>query len=378
MDSPARVQAAFQQQETDQVPVMHLGFTSAVASALLGREAYVGGGIQQWREATALWQGERAHQEFVERSFQDAVDLALLCEHDIFRVRYWRYNHTPTQRLDEYTFLYAEGREENWKVLRYSPDSEECTIGDYRPRPPTSLEEQVEAEEAAAALYRPDEQTFDLELRAQRLLGQERVIRVNAVPLGIPTTTEWLEATLLRPDLVARYLDTQVVRAGRNVAFLAPHGLRYFFGGGDFAANSGPMYSPKVFRTLLLPRLQQISAICHRHGGYHLFASDGNLWAVAQELFGAAGIDGYHEIDRRAGMDLGRLRACFPKLTLIGNISSHTVHVGSREEVIDETRTCLEEARRSHGIIVGVSNYFVLGTPMTNVHAVIETLHRYR
>jgi len=77
-------------------------------------------------------------------------------------------------------------------------------------------------------------------------------------------------------------------------------------------------------------------------------------------------------------MELGRLRACFPKLTLIGNISSHTVHVGSRKEVIDETLSCLEEARRSHGIIVGMSNYVVLGTPMPNVHAVLETIHRYR
>jgi hypothetical protein len=46
--------------------------------------------------------------------------------------------------------------------------------------------------------------------------------------------------------------------------------------------------------------------------------------------------------------------------------------------VIDETLSCLEEARRSHGIIVGVSNYFVLGTPMPNVHAVLDTIHRYR
>ena len=83
MNSRERVLAAFQQQETDRMPVHHLGFSSDVASALLGREAYVGGGIQQWREAKALWQGEDAHREFVDRSFRDAIDIALLCEHDI-------------------------------------------------------------------------------------------------------------------------------------------------------------------------------------------------------------------------------------------------------------------------------------------------------
>ena len=85
MSSQARIQAAFHQEPTDKVPVMHIGFSGAIATALLGREAYVGGGIQQWREATAHWQGEAAHQEFVERSFEDAVELPRLCEHDMVR-----------------------------------------------------------------------------------------------------------------------------------------------------------------------------------------------------------------------------------------------------------------------------------------------------
>lgn len=66
MNSLERVQAAFRKEATDRVPVLHIGFSSAVASALLSREAYVGGGIQRWREAAALWQGEDAHREFIE------------------------------------------------------------------------------------------------------------------------------------------------------------------------------------------------------------------------------------------------------------------------------------------------------------------------
>jgi len=111
MTSGERVLAAFQQRTTDRVPVHHLGFSSEIASALLGREAYVGGGIQQWREARALWQGGDAHQEFLDRSFQDAIDIALLCEHDIVRPSYWRHNVIPTRRIDENTFLYEYGPE---------------------------------------------------------------------------------------------------------------------------------------------------------------------------------------------------------------------------------------------------------------------------
>ena len=46
------------------------------------------------------------------------------------------------------------------------------------------------------------------------------------------------------------------------------------------------MYSPRLFRELVVPRLQRISEVCHEHGAYHLFASDGDLWPVAEDLFG--------------------------------------------------------------------------------------------
>jgi len=198
------------------------------------------------------------------------------------------------------------------------------------------------------------------------------------VGLPIRDAEIWFEALMLRPDLVARYLDIQVEQARRNVEFLVPFGFRYFFGGLDFASNEGPMYSPKVFHDLLLPRLKEVSDVCHRYGADHLFASDGNLWPVADDLFGRSGVDGYYEVDRRAGMDLRRLRERFPDLTLIGNISSHTVHLGTKEEVIAEAFSCLEEAKRSGGIIVGTSNYFVPGTPVDNVIALLETIRESR
>ena len=77
-------------------------------------------------------------------------------------------------------------------------------------------------------------------------------------------------------------------------------------------------------------------------------------------------------------MDLPELRERFPRLTLIGNISSHTVHVGTRAEVVAETRACLEKAKRCLGVTAGASNYFVPGTPVENVVAVLETVRAHR
>jgi len=360
---------------------MHsVGFSSEVASALLGREAYVGGGIQRWREVGALWAGGDAHQEFVERSYRDAIDIGLLFGNDIIRPTFWRYNVKPTRKIDENTYLFEYGDEASWKVLRYDPPSEQCAITPYLPgREPTfeHLAAQLAADEQALADYRADEQAFDFELRALAELGDERAIRAPGVGVGVPHDQVWLEALILRPELVRRHLDVQTERAVRNLEFLAGRGLRYFFGGYDFAAQTGPMFSPEIFRELIVPPLRKVSDASGRLGVKHLFASDGNLWPVADVLFGVSGIDGYYEIDRRAGMDLARLREAFAELTLIGNISSHSLHLASRQEVVAEVRDCLETARRLGRIIVGVSNYIVPGTPIENVTAMLETVEAF-
>jgi len=381
MNSRERVSAAFRGQATDRVPIYHVGFSSQIASALLGREAYVGGGIQQWREAVAWWNGEDAHQEFVERSLQDAIDVALFCEHDIVRPNYWRYRPKPTRRIDENTFVYEYGPEQNWRVLRFDPPSEQCNVYSYIPQDELTfrdLETQLDEQEKALVDYQPAASDFETELEALKRLGSDYVIRVNAAPLDIGLESVWLEATVLRADLVERKLDIQVETAARNVRFLAEHGLHFIFGGGDLASYAGPIYSPRVFGELMLPRLQEITNACHQCGSYYSFASDGDLWPLADDLLGASGIDGYLEIDRRAGMDLEQLKQRFPDLTLIGNINSTDVVVLGPDEIVAQTQDCLGFAGRTPGVIVGASNYFVPGTPLENVMAVVETIHRYR
>lgn len=383
MTARERVLAAFAKADTDRTPIHHIGTCSEVASALLHREAYVGGGIQQWREVTALWDGEDAHEEFVERSYRDAIAIAQVFENDVIRPSYWRYNRKATEKMDDNTFLFAEGPEENWTVLRFDPPSEQCHVFKYHPEARQTFEDieaEISAAERAVEDYTPTEEQYDFELQAMKTMGDEYVIRVGAGGCGIPTrnTDIWFEAMLLRPDLVGRHLDVQVERTRRQIEFLRARGFKLFWGGGDFASNEGPMYSPQVFDDLMLPRITQIAEIAENHDGYYLFASDGDLWPVADGLFGASGVNGYYEIDRRAGMDMGRLRREFPALTLVGNVSSHTMHLGTRQEVVEEALSCLEEAKRSRGIIVGVSNYFVPGTPIENVEALLETIAQHR
>ena len=188
----------------------------------------------------------------------------------------------------------------------------------------------------------------------------------------------WLEAIAMRPDLVERHFEVQKHHGIRIVGPQADLDLRLLAGGGDFASNKGPFYSPAFFRQAVLPRLREVTAACHERGCYLSYASDGDLWSVADDLFGAADMDGYYEIDGLAGMDLRRLRERFPHLTLMGGINSATLHLGSREDVVAETRKAMEAAAELGSILVGCSNQIVAGTPAASIEAMVETIDAHR
>lgn len=375
-----RVAAAFEHEPTDKVPIYQAGFSSRVASGVLGREAYVGGGIQQYREAVALWNGQNAHEEFLERSRHDAFELIEALDLDVVRTGYWRMATKPSKRIDEHTFVYGE-EGDSWRVMRFDPDTELYQVVDRRRTPEPNvddLQRAVEAMEASAQRYDPRPEHFPDLLAAHERFGDHRAVPGSGIGVCVPREEVWLSAIVLRPDLVSRYLMGQAERAAKTANCMARMGLRHLMGGGDFAGKHGPFYGPDAFHELMLPALQRVSEACHDHGCHHMFASDGDLWPVAHDLFGASGVDCFYEIDRLAGMDLERLRDTFPHLTLMGGIASETLHRGSREEVVEETLDALRVAKERGSIIVGCSNQIVAQTPMENFWAMMETLREYR
>lgn len=379
--SPAeRVLAAFEKRKIDRIAIYHGGFSSRVASALIGREAYVGGGINQWREATALWDGSEAHARFVIRTRDDSRALAKAVQADMVRISYWRMNTKPTRKIDQYTFFYGDP-DGDYTVYQLNPETELYQViaerNSQAPQTMDDLERNVIAAEKNLASFHPNTESFREELDALEYFGPNYAIRSGGYGLCIPREPIWLEATLLRPDLVRRLLDCQCEKSCRFIEAQKDLPIRYCMGGGDFCGNAGPFYSPRIFHEMMLPRLQRMSATAHKHGKFTAFASDGNLWPVADDLFGASGTDAFFEIDREAGMDLRKLRSKYPDLTCFGDISSVTLHRGTREQVIAETRDNAEAALELGGILCGVSNQVVAMSPIENVTAMLATLDEY-
>jgi len=382
MNSKQRVQAAFEKRGSDHVPIYLGSISSRIASLVLGREAYVGGGIQQYRESKALWEGGGAHGEYLERSRADALELGEKLDLDYVRPSYWRMTEKPTARPDEYSFVYGDP-EGYHRLMRFDPENELYGVvynkTETYPEDPDDLEPIVEKMEKSLDYYRPAKEDFADITYAAEYFGGKRAVSGNGLFYMMPVLEQvWLMASILRPDLVDRYMKARLEQTLRNIEALRFAGSPYLHGGGDFAGNKGPYFSPADFERFILPGLQKISAACEKYGLYHMFASDGDLWPVADALFGRSGIHGFYEVDRDCGMDLRRLRREYPRLTLLGGISSSALHIGTPEDAAAEARDSVEAGHEFGGIIAGCSNMVVPPTPYKNFMAMMDTLHKYK
>ncbi len=376
MTGKERVMASFEGRDFDRVPIYCAGLSCRIASHVLGREAFVGHGMQRYRESIARWEGWL--DEFEERTRRDVLEVSERLDLDLVRPAYWRYPHDPIERIDEHTFRYGD-EDGYWWVNRFFPETELFQEVDRADRPEPTIEDVRRAagqmEQQAESGSAPTPESFPDLLAAKEFYGERRAIPGSGTGVSIPRERHWLEAMALEPDTVRRYLVARAKINRRTIPVMAEMGLKILFGGGDFAGKHGPLYGPKAFHHCMLPALQIVSGCCEEHDTWHFFASDGNLWPVAEDLFVNSGVHGFYEIDIRCEMDLEVLRDTFPHLRLCGGIASETLHQGTVEEVVAETRDALDVARRRGRIVVGVSNQVVAATPLENFDAMMQTLH---
>lgn len=381
MNSYQRSMAAFSKTKSDYVPIYCGAISSRVASAVMGRTMYVGGGIQHYRESLARFQGEQAHKEFVEKAQQDAYDWAEAMEFDYVRPAYWRYQYKPVSMLDENTFRYEREDGTYW-VMRYFDHFElfDC-IEDTKKEVEDvdDLEHEVILQEEYNKRYVPSRSQHKEYLDATEYFKGRKATYTGGVALAIPNTRMiWYEAVVLRPDLMERYLEATMQRALMNIPLIASIGAKVVYGGGDCACNRGLIYSNDVFRNLMVPRLKKISDKCHEYGLYHIFGSDGYFWDVADEFYIDTGIDGHYEADCSCGMNIRSIRTKYPHITVVGGIAASTLDQKSEKEVKVEVMEAVSAAKELSGAIVGCSNLVSPTTPINNFMLMMELLHKYR
>ena len=101
--------------------------------------------------------------------------------------------------------------------------------------------------------------------------------------------------------------------------------------GEDMAYNSGPMFSPSIFRDYLSPIYNEFIQFLKQNGARTTFVdSDGNLTLLIPELM-KSGIDGISPCEAASGMDVVEIRNRFPNLVLMNGLDKRKLCCSKKE-----------------------------------------------
>lgn len=373
-----RCLATIEGRRPDRMPAYTPTIACDVASKILGRPVHTGSPSLWFAEAVAWCAGPTAHAEFLQQYEADLLELHRTLQMEVFRYGY-RRNIKPTKRIDETTFL-AGDPDGVYQVWRWDAEVMNFvevldTAPPLRPEDwPVLARERAKQVPEQVAAARATAGVAEATLQAR--LGDEMMVVAGGGGLSMGLDEPSLMAIVLEPGAVGDILDCQLEVALAQMEGIASRGIKVVLGGGDMADKNGPLYSPRAFRALMLPRLTRLANRCRELGLHYVWRSDGKLWSVSDMIFREAGIPGYGEVDYEAGMVTGALRQRYPDLVIWANASGDLMRRGTAQQVYDHCRELLEGSggrRYFHGC----SNTVLPGTPPENVWAMMQARDDY-
>ena len=223
---------------------------------------------------------------------------------------------------------------------------------------------------------------FDDELYSearQFIEGKEEFTVVAATRFGIFPTILSLGyekfCTLIydNPELVERLLDTYVDWQTAVVDRLSKMGVDVILSTDDMAWKGGLMFSPKFFRSVVLPRMKKVSEKIAVPWVIH---SDGDITEIIEDLLDL-GIAGLHPIEPNV-LDMAEMKKKYgDRVCLIGNINLNTLTLGTTEDVEAEVRLRISEAAPGGGYILTSANSVASFCKTKNVIAMAEAVRKY-
>lgn len=171
-----------------------------------------------------------------------------------------------------------------------------------------------------------------------------------------------------RVTAVNERIIRNAVRAGAEVICL----------GDDYAGNTGPMFSPKMFREFILPHLQRVIDAVHEEGALVIKHTDGDIRPLLEDIVGT-GTDGLNPIEPVAGMDLEEVKRQYgDRICLVGNIDcSRLLSEGAPSEVEVAVREAIRVGSPGGRYMLSSSNSIHSGVRPENFRIMIEAAQRY-
>ncbi len=180
---------------------------------------------------------------------------------------------------------------------------------------------------------------------------------------------DMLERTGWVEELLDRILEIQLILCRRFVAAGVAGG--YF--GDDYGAQRAMLFSPRLWRRLIKPRLARLFAVFVDAGLPVILHSDGDIRAILPDLV-EIGLTTLNPVQPEV-LDHAWLRKEYgAKLSFYGGISTQGVLPGGTvEEVRAATRACVRElAPEGTGLLLGPSHRMQSDIPARNVEAMLD------
>lgn len=179
---------------------------------------------------------------------------------------------------------------------------------------------------------------------------------------------------VVRPAWVEQLLDRiteiQVALAKRFVALNVDGG--YF--GDDYGAQRGLLFSPKLWRQMIKPRLARMFAVFRDAGLPVMLHSDGDIWPILPDLVDI-GLTCLNPVQPEVLGHARLYREFGQRLSFYGGISTQEVLPRvSPAEVRAATLACIRDlAPAGTGLLLGPSHRMQSDIPVENVVAMLET-----
>ncbi len=349
-----RVHAAFRHVQPDRTPIFEREIKPPTDRVVLGRPVTH---PYNWPHWMRTWAREGWHAT-VEQQARDEFEIAERLGFDMVRLGLNPPKSAPQPiEIDANTFRHGDS------VLRYHPESGVVENLTERNRSPEEAERDFrrsfEAEFIPPQIGDDQLCVFRRVIELMRESGVERAIYISlyVIPVAAlpPFAIEWF---INEPESLNRYYTHQTdwaislgrifVREGADVVGL----------GGDFAGDTGPVISPRMYRERVVPHIRRQSDAVHELGAWTTNTTDGLLWSVLPDFLDGAGVDGYGEIDVAAGMDLARLkREWGDRCTFLGNLDiRHVLCSGTVDEARRHMAQCIEDGYGNGGHVIMTSN----------------------
>jgi uroporphyrinogen decarboxylase len=207
-----------------------------------------------------------------------------------------------------------------------------------------------------------------------RITGIQVTLAKRFVGLGVDSVQEAL-APRPSPPAWERVPEGQV--RGQRVGADAALGVDGGYFGDDYGAQRSLLFSPKVWRQMIKPRLARLFAVFRGAGLPVILHSDGDIWAILPDLL-EIGLTCLNPAQPEV-LEHKRLHREFGRhLSFYGGISTQTVMpAGTPQQVQQAAMACVADlAPEGTGLVLGPSHRMQSDIPVENVEALLQAFPR--